>query len=510
MLPDALTIRNEQQLKRNGRIIFTVLVSAATVLILSPLLNLPNAELLVPLGILCLVWATVVPILKFRFDFMAALPMAAMLILIAYVLKPIYLTWIGEHMVEVGASHYQISLLDQKTIAGTWYTVIFSIAIIMAYLLAGGSIGRNVPWLPRNWNPKAIRWLIPIMITSGLIGWAIVIIFWGNGLGVIFKNVFVFRYFIFETPGLYHTRNLLMWLLWSAFWLILLSKIVTGTPIDRATKFRLFAYFIFLEVISIGLGQRFLIIMPVVYLIIVFNLTRRKIGILRVLGLGAFAGAVSYCYAIYRNLSWTGATLDGLYQELLSTDTNVFSMIAEGIISSVNRFEYLPTVIAEFNQDPMFGKTLLHLFLIPFPMSLFPERPIYIETFLTREILYRGNESVDFGIAWGAMAEWYINFHVFGIVVAGFLIGLLLRAIHNFIESNKSNPSVLLIYINGYVNFVTIPFSLIAIGFYSAGTVEFLFFFVLNICLTIILAVGTRWAGSWNASHIGFVARPVR
>ncbi|MFQ5802353.1 MAG: hypothetical protein ACE5JQ_05590 [Candidatus Methylomirabilales bacterium] len=489
---DSLELRNQKQLRRNAHIVFLALLFGSLLLILAPIFDIPNAQLLLPLGILLLVWALTVPILKFRLDLLATLSVAALVMVGAYALKPLYLTWIGEGLIEVGSPRYKMPLVDDVTIRGTWYVILFSVALLLAYAFTGGNRGRQASWLPRNCQSQAVHSVAIVLIVIGLLGWAVVLVFTGIKLPTIFARPFEFRYFIFETPGLYHIRNFLMWSLWSGFWLPFLLSMLTDGRVRGGKKLWLCVYFIFLEVISVGLGQRWLIIMPIVYVVVIRNLVGRKIGLLAAVLLAALSAGISFSYILYRNLSWEGVTFGTLAQALSEIDIPVYSVLVEGMLMAINRFEFFPVVLAEFDGELLFGRTLLYVFVIAFPMSLFPGRPVFIDTFFTRSILYYGDEIEDYGIAWGVMPEWYINFHVPGIIIAGLIIGFILHLTKNFIEGNKRNLYGLLIYINGYINLFTLPYTLILLGFYTGGTVEVLFFFVLNVGLSMVLAMVSR------------------
>ncbi len=110
--------------------------------------------------------------------------------------------------------------------------------------------------------------------------------------------------------------------------------------------------------------------------------------------------------------------------------------------------------------DPLefqYGKTIAIWAIAPIPRAIYPSKPLIHSGPIIGTTIYGTKTS---GVPPGLIGEMYWNFHLAGVIVGMFILGLLLRAMYEVYWNSNSEKSVLIpIYL----------FSLITIGYATLG-----------------------------------------
>jgi hypothetical protein len=439
------------------------------------------------LFILCLV---PIGLGRFCFGLFSPLPFTLLFLLVSFSIEPLLLLF------QNSGTHELLSpyLVEEAVVKTMGYVLLFTLFIILGYQFHFGAfISKRLPTLPSKWSPKLIKFTVPLLIILGLTLYFILINIIGMSIYEICTQAFIFRYKILKMAGgLYHLRNFAYWCLWSAFWMPLVYFLLKPERLTFVKKLYLLVLFFLLTILNTGFGQRFLLIVPIISFFAALHLTGKKVSPLWLIATAVFLPILSFIYLSYRNMSFTGVDIGLLINQL--RDTSLIDIFSKGMLLSVSRFAPLSLLIHSFptpEVDFLYGKSFLNLFTIPLPMSLFPGRPIYTDTFLTRLLLPPTGE-FSYGVAFSGIGEFYINFHIVGVVCGGLLFGIFLKMMEGYLVLNRGNPSVILWYVNGSVNGLFFPVVWLINSLYSGGTTEFLVATVLNVILCLFISGGKK------------------
>ncbi len=376
------------------------------------------------------------------------------------------------------------------------------IATFVVFLAAGHRVGGSTD----RWNSLARQpdqvtlagsWSVYLLfVVCAIVGWGLFLGYLGIGPMEFYQKSHEIRLEIAQTPGLYFVRQFLIWLVWLPFWLGLARLLVSGSTIGVGRAIAFGVWFVGIELWMISLGQRFYVFWPILNLLVLFSLTRKEIGIWKFSLVAPILVILSGIYIFYRNLSFfESATLAAVATAVWESD--LITLVGMGGSGDLSKIETLRMVIAEFppsGEQWLLGQTLAALPTLVVPQSLVGWKLPYTDVYLTATIA--GDRAGSSGLAFGAVAELYINFHVIGVVVGAFVLGRLLRAMADYVETNRRDPCVLLWYVNGgtLISFVVVG------GLYSVTTIEWLGFAILNVGLILVLSL-MRKVGQLHGAH---------
>lgn len=110
-------------------------------------------------------------------------------------------------------------------------------------------------------------------------------------------------------------------------------------------------------------------------------------------------------------------------------------------------FETLPQMIQSVGSTvpPRLGITYLRAPLFWIPSTLYPERPLPLANWYIREF-YGGGSGLNEGRSFFFLAEGYLNFGTFGVLVTMLAWGLFLGACRAYERDSRGNPGAILIY----------------------------------------------------------------
>jgi oligosaccharide repeat unit polymerase len=97
-------------------------------------------------------------------------------------------------------------------------------------------------------------------------------------------------------------------------------------------------------------------------------------------------------------------------------------------------------------QDYQFGQTLVQFVWSVVPRSLWPGKPVNLDTFIGEKI-YGAEVYGSAGVPPGFFAEMYLNFWYAGIVLGALVLGAVIRKIDCMLVANKDNLNFILVYV---------------------------------------------------------------
>lgn len=488
------------QLRRNGYILFGVFLSLGLFLMFYHFFNPNRGFIVFQISILSLAYAVFVVLKRFSIDLLSPALLMFVYYFCAYSLAPLYMVF---------AKGLSVTQQDiQKTM---WLVIVFIALVFAGYFLdVGRRIAERLPQPPGNWRPRSVRLLVCASVCFGLAGWLAILAVVGMSPLSQFLQVFEFRYRVFEVGGLYFFRNLVVWGLWTAFWVPFLQHMVKDRGSGRKGMIvYLVAAFVGLTVFTYGFGQRFMVVGPIISLLYVFNRNWRKMGFVPIV-LGAVVILwFARFYENYRGMSWTQLDAASMLTESAKLDkkSHVFlgrrieqgEGLADLLVFSAarvtNMLDYTTEIVCYYPPpgcDFFYGRSYLYAAVGFLPRSLFSSwRALFTDTFLTRASYhtpYKGTGgTTDYGIAFGQISELYINFKEFGLL-GGLFWGIALKAVEVYSELNRRNPAVLLYYTSGFVNLLTACILLTTTSVNSINMIELAFFIIVNTIFAVALS----------------------
>jgi oligosaccharide repeat unit polymerase len=111
--------------------------------------------------------------------------------------------------------------------------------------------------------------------------------------------------------------------------------------------------------------------------------------------------------------------------------------------------------------DFQYGETIIRIIFLWIPRSIWPGKPLGVDTTISMKIF--GNDVYGAGaIPPGFIAEMYLNFWIPGVIIGCFILGFILKRIHNYFKNNLNNKNCILLYTT---SFMTIGSSFLGSGF---------------------------------------------
>jgi hypothetical protein len=282
--------------------------------------------------------------------------------------------------------------------------------------------------------------------------------------------------------GLYYVSGCALWCLWSLLWLPLVAMI--GRPLSSIRVAILVALFGFAALFTFPYGSRGALLIPVIGVAwVVENTVLHKP--LNILKLAPIVGALVIAtglLGVTRVVASTGPVTSGRVFEALQSGG--LTSLLDHSMARFDTFDFLAMVVNKYiasGQHFLAGRSFFDLLIQPVPRSLYPDKPSQTSAFLTG-IFYP-----ELGRIWtpeyGMIAELYINFWVFGVIIGAVLFGILIRALDDYLQRHRHSPAILF----WYAPLVTIPMSWTMSGFNSFASVVFVLDTFLAVVLLLLL-----------------------
>lgn len=224
--------------------------------------------------------------------------------------------------------------------------------------------------------------------------------------------------------------------------------------------------------------------------IIYYYTNNKKIPFIPIIFLGYISLVIiSYMTYLRSGISFEdvgsqGFNLLGLIEPAILT-TNGFDISKTGHI-----MQAVPDLL-----DFQYGKTLIMVIFLWIPRSIWTEKPVGVDTTIGMKIF--GSDIYGAGaVPPGFIAEMYLNFWIPGVIIGCFILGLLIRRIHDYFKNNLNNRNNILLYV--------ICFMSLGSSFIGSGVSNAMVGFLMNfIPMYVILHIITKKHPNNNAFKMG-------
>jgi oligosaccharide repeat unit polymerase len=190
-------------------------------------------------------------------------------------------------------------------------------------------------------------------------------------------------------------------------------------------------------------GKRSSFIYPAILILLCWMVRNRKVPYLRLAVVGTTAFFLIGLLGLVRSSNWTDMNtlnLDAFHETSISEmGTKSLEEMAKRSGSESTFFAILAKVPQE--EDMLYGKTYLEWGLRFVPRQLWPEKP--------RGVDVQANQTfygADWGLPAGAVGEAYWNFHLPGVLIIFFLMGIFKRWLADLLLNYPTAPAVMVIY----------------------------------------------------------------
>jgi oligosaccharide repeat unit polymerase len=259
------------------------------------------------------------------------------------------------------------------------------------------------------------------------------------------------RFQIINTTGGYHLRNVSLWSMWTGWFLLIVLKL-QGNNISILKLIIFFSFVIFL---SIPLGQRYQLVFPFIFLILLLKY-RNLISDSTIYISGLILVFLVPLLALYRELGRS------------STGMNSKDFIDNLVVLSEEKSKILTVIVERYESISWFNKfwiirddlKMSFLDSIQGFISLFIPSSFTgglkgsdVEVYLTTKIV----GSQDFGtFSFTSFPEWYLNFGYLGFPIMGLFSGFVVGKIVNGVRKLGLNVFYLALFADGF--FLKLPF----------------------------------------------------
>jgi len=179
--------------------------------------------------------------------------------------------------------------------------------------------------------------------------------------------------------------------------------------------------------------------------LVVHNYNNRKVGIKTAIG-----GGTSFLVLF--------GIVGDLRPRSYTTGFDILSYFRGGFFDKIRRpfveghYMFDITTLAKTIQgvpgqmDFQYGKTLFTWLVMPIPRSMWEEKPRALGQLVGEAFYNRPSGIVGGGVPPPLVADFYLNFHVVGVVVGMFLFGVVVKAVYAFVNINENNILACIMY----------------------------------------------------------------
>jgi len=356
------------------------------------------------------------------------------------------------------------------------YIIIGLFSFFMGYYLKIGTmLGKMIKPMPDDLSRSKTLVISVIMAAFGVSLYFLILKMADFG-GIIgaYTNMWRFRRIAFSQGMGYFTLMMHLFLnIPLTVWFIYLIK----QEKSRKSVWLLFSfYLVMMSLILFSFGARGMVVGVFLSLIICYQYLKRSISFKYLAVIAVFLILLIGFATAFRGVAMGGISIGEVVTASAGLPAQEYLNI---LISRLDVLSFFMTILQDFptqGMDFQYGRTLLNIFVQPIPRFLFQEKPCLIGDIFTQQFYPEsvGWVSLDPSI----FGEMYMNFHVAGIVIGLYLLGIICRLSQVYLEKNQKNRGVILFY----AQIFGFPASFLAAGFNSGAMISFVF------CLVVVLA----------------------
>jgi len=255
----------------------------------------------------------------------------------------------------------------------------------------------------------------------------------------ILENLSLFRRF-WSHQGYAYIMEFSLFFVQVPFWGWILIK-------DNPIKFDfiLGIYFMFLLAISFLTGTRGAFLSIFLGLLFIYHCKYKRIGIFKMLfGVTALFIPLSIFYVVQGIYRTTGGEVIQIVR--LTRDANIL----ETIFALIRRFTvpvegFADILLNSHNLNLLWGRSFHDALFMPIPRAFMPDKPYLFNTQMLWQI-HPELKGEFFGTTFSMIGEFYMNFHIAGIIIGSFIFGIIIKIMQVYYINNQSNISFLFLY----------------------------------------------------------------
>lgn len=197
-------------------------------------------------------------------------------------------------------------------------------------------------------------------------------------------------------------------------------------------------------------GDRSGVIAPLMALVVVFHFTVRRLPGLQFALLASVGLLVLSLLSALRLAVFTGAPMGTAVAEALLPWTSGSGISHLGRSLNLDMVDYFLVILQDFTWETLhFGKDFVIGVIGVVPRAIWPEKPDSILIGNWFALRYLGR---NVGMPITATGEWWLNFGIPGVIVGGFLSGMLFRSIWAYVQKNDYATWSVLLYMVYFLN----------------------------------------------------------
>jgi len=337
------------------------------------------------------------------------------------------------------------------------YTIVFLVAFVSGLSThIGDALAQSLPRLRADFSIKRLRFVTFLFLPTGVA--LHVFLLWKAGFRgfiEVLENLVVFRRF-WSLYGWAYVMVLSSYLIQAPFWGWILKR-------DNPIKFNLALslYFVFVLAISLLSGYSGPTLVVPLSLLFIYHCKYKKISLFKALLLAlGFLIPISAFYEIQH----TYRGIDTEIRQVVQIGQNLD--ILKTLLSFMGRFidafgGFADILLHSHRLNLLWGASFYDALFLPIPRAFMPDKPYQFNMQMLKEIhpeLFR-----QYGVEFSIMGELYMNFHLAGLIIGGFALGIIIKIMQKYYINNQTNISFLFLYR---------PFVLLPLAWYASGLIN--------------------------------------
>jgi len=343
----------------------------------------------------------------------------------------------------VGAILYYNQLYFSENILNLslLYIIIFTIFFMSGFLSPIGNIfSKNLPKLKSDFSRTKLKLVTVVFLPTGLFLFFFMMYRAGfANFFEVFKNLILFRKF-WSQQGYAYVVELSLFLIQAPFWGWILKR---NNPIKLNMPLTIYLFLILTVTLLTGRRSSFLLIF--IGMIFFYHCKVKMISPFKAFFLvTVFFIPLSAFYVIMGIYRVKGGEIDQLIQ--LTQNIN----LSVAALAFIRRFTvpmegFTDILLHSDRLNLLWGRSFYDMLFMPIPRAFMPEKPYLFSTQILWKI-YPETKGKFFASGFSIMGEFYMNFHIAGLIIGGFIFGVIIKTMQKYYVANKKNISFIFLY----------------------------------------------------------------
>lgn len=324
------------------------------------------------------------------------------------------------------------------------YVIIFAISFVLGVSMRIGNLFSNfLPRLKPDFSEKRLKFITILFLSIGCALYFFLI--WQAGFTSpveIARNLLVFRQF-WGHYGWAYIATFSLFLIQAPFWAWILKM-------DNPFKLNLFLglYFILILTTSLLTGARSEVFAVVLGLFFIYHC--KNVGTIRskvpkMLCLIALliipASAFYFIQGTYR-----GGDVEIRQLTQIIHDFNFSTALLAFLGRFIDSFDGFVEILSHSHQlNFLWGASFYDALFMPIPRIIIPDKPYSFGMQMLKQI-FPEKDTGFFGTDFSIVGELYMNFYLPGLIIGGFVFGIIIKMMQRYYITNQKNASFLFLY----------------------------------------------------------------